>query len=72
MADKYVVLYKGRKIYHLLDEPMSERVGRTLCGIPLNFIYDTLFPGIPLNKRLCKHCERVRQNETQDGLGRMY
>jgi len=59
---QYIVFHKGRKIYHLLGEPVSGHP-TTLCNLVLNLAYDILYPEIPLNKRLCKHCERVRQNE---------
>ena len=69
MNDKqYVVFYGGRKVYHQLDKLASQPV-RTLCGLSLNFVWDTLFPGIPLNRRLCKHCERVRAKQIDKGEG---
>ena len=61
MNDKqYVVLSGNREIYHQVSKPVNTwDLDQTICGLRLNFDWDTLFPGVPLNHRLCKHCERI-------------
>lgn len=59
--NQYVVLYKGKKIYHQLDKcpdyPWETK--RTLCKLPIDPQCDNIFPEPPPGRRFCKYCKRI-------------